>query len=74
MKVLVTGATVPTWRSIEVILDASERPEVILQGVGSDLARTRGIQDFSVGFNYACVVASAAVVATVSIDREESRP
>jgi holo-[acyl-carrier protein] synthase len=70
LKILDTGESVPSWRSIEVQRTASGRPEIVLHGVAADLAHRQGIENISVSLSHAGGIASAAVVAPAA-DRSE---
>lgn len=71
LKVLVSGTTTPPWRSIEVSRVTGGRPEIVLHDLAADLARNRGISEFSVSFSHAGGIATAAVVATVHTHPEQ---
>jgi holo-[acyl-carrier protein] synthase len=72
LKILDTRATVPPWRSIEVKRTAGGRPEIMLHDNAADLARLQGIHDLSVSLSHAGGIATAAVVAAVKYEPEES--
>lgn len=66
LKVLDLHEIVPRWRSIEVRRSRSGRPVVALHGEAAALARTQGIEEFSLSISHGGGIASATVIAQTS--------
>jgi holo-[acyl-carrier protein] synthase len=62
LKTLRIGAGVTPWRSIEVILDDSGAPSVVLHAQASEIAETLGIGDLHLSMTHTDRVAAAFVV------------
>jgi holo-[acyl-carrier protein] synthase len=69
LKVLDPQETIPTWKSIEVRQGAGGRLEIALLDGSTELARRRGIEDFSLSVSDGTGVAIAAVVARIRHER-----
>lgn len=63
MKVLDAGDESPEWRSIEVRRRGSGQPEIVLYGTAAELARRKGVEEFSVSLSHDGGVAVATVIA-----------
>ncbi len=63
LKVLDITDVAPPWKTIEVHRGDGGRPEIVLHGEASDLARHHGVRDIVVSLSHSGGVAAAAVVA-----------
>lgn len=66
LKILDTRETVPSWKTIEVRRTEGGRPEIVLCGEASELARRQGVEQMSLSLSHGGGIATAVVVAQVA--------
>lgn len=66
IKTLQPNDHIPSWRTIEILLQSPDGPKIVLHGEAKELANAVGVGTMSLSVSVAPYYAIAAVVATVA--------